>query len=413
HHSTVAVLFLDVDRFKLVNDSLGHSVGDELLRSFAIRLSESLRPGDTVARFGGDEFAIICDDLEGVNEAATIAERTAEALSQSFMIDQTPHFVSASIGIAVASGTHRQAETLIREADAAMYRAKEMGRGGYEIYDELMHARATRRLRMENQLKQAVENDELRLHYQPIVSLSTGHLVGVEALVRWEHPERGLVMPDEFISIAEESGTIVPIGSWVLRHACDQAATWQRERPQTPPLFMSVNLSLRLIEQAGLFADVRDALGASGLDAPSLHLEITESVLMDDPDATIDTLAKLKEIGVQLVLDDFGAGYSSLAYVKKFPIDTLKIDRSLIADMERDTHGPAIVDAALTMARGLGLQVVAEGIETSIHVSALRALGCKLGQGYYYSRPLPPEELSLLLGDVLPLMPALASASLI
>jgi diguanylate cyclase (GGDEF)-like protein len=267
HQSTVAMLFLDVDRFKLVNDSLGHSVGDELLRSFSDRLVDSLRPGDTVARFGGDEFAIICDDLHGVDEAAAIAERTAIALSRPFLIDHTPHFVSASIGIAVATGAHRPAETLIREADAAMYRAKEIGRGGYEIYDEVMHARATKRLRIENELKQALEKDELRLHYQPIVSLETGAVVGAEALVRWQHPERGLVMPDEFISIAEESGTIVPLGSWVLRHACDQAATWQRERPLTPPLFISVNLSLRQIEQPGLCAEIREALAASGLCA--------------------------------------------------------------------------------------------------------------------------------------------------
>jgi diguanylate cyclase (GGDEF)-like protein len=407
--SSVAVLFLDVDRFKLVNDSMGHSVGDELLRAFAIRLTGSLRPGDTVARFGGDEFAIICDDLDGMDDAANVAERTAVELSHPFMLGGTPHFVSASIGIAVANGSHRAAETMIREADAAMYRAKEIGRGGYEVYDEVMHARATRRLRLENQLQQALEEDELRLHYQPIVSLDTRGLVGVEALLRWEHPERGLVPPSEFVPIAEESGAIVPIGGWVLRRACEQAAAWQRMRPDAPP-FISVNLSLRQIEAAGLHDEVRDALAASGLRPERLHLEITESVLMDDPDTAIDTLRKLKDIGIHLVLDDFGAGYSSLAYVKRFPIDTLKIDRGLVADMDADAHGPAIVDAALTMARGLGLQVVAEGIETEAHVAALRELGCPLGQGYHFARPLPPEDVSRLLGGALPWTQARAAS---
>jgi diguanylate cyclase (GGDEF)-like protein len=393
----IAVLFLDIDNFKLVNDSLGHGTGDDLLLQLSARLDESLRAGDTMARFGGDEFVIICSDIDGAGEAIGIAERTTAVLQRPFVLGEVEHRVSASIGIALSKGADRDAEDLIREADAAMYRAKERGRGGYEIYDEAMRARATARLRTENQLAHAIEYDELRLAYQPIVALDGGETVGVEALVRWEHPERGTVAPLDFIPIAEDTGLIVPIGEWVLREACRQATEWRRSRPDAPALWMSVNLSARQIAQPNLAQVVADVLRESGLDPGDLHLELTESSLMEDPEAALATMNALTDLGVKLVLDDFGTGYSSLAYVQRFPIAVLKVDRSFVANLGEESSEAAIVSAVVNMAHGLQVDVVAEGVETPTQAAALQALGCRYAQGYLYGRPMPAAELRPLL----------------
>jgi diguanylate cyclase (GGDEF)-like protein len=389
----VAVLFLDVDNFKLVNDSLGHSAGDRLLLELAGRLDGSLRAGDTMARFGGDEFVIISSDLDHGDEAIAVAERTADVLSAPFVLGDVEHRVTASIGIALGTGRDRQAEDLIREADAAMYRAKDRGRGGYELYDEAMRARATDRLRTESHLAHAIEHDELRLAYQPIVALETGETVGVEALVRWDHPERGLVAPLDFIPIAEDTGLIIPIGTWVLERACHDAAQWRAAHPDARPLRVSVNLSARQLAQPDLPRIVARVLEETGLPPSALNLELTESSLMEDPEAALVTMNELMQLGVRLLLDDFGTGYSSLAYVQRFPITTLKIDRSFVANLGRISPDAAIVAAVANMAHGLGVAIVAEGVETEEQAEALRALGCQYAQGWLYGRPMPAEEI--------------------
>jgi diguanylate cyclase (GGDEF)-like protein len=393
----VAVLFLDVDNFKLVNDSLGHGAGDDLLLKLSARLDESLRAGDTMARFGGDEFVIICGDISGAEEAIAIAERTTAVLHHPFVVGEVEHRVTASIGIALSRGADRDAEDLIREADAAMYRAKARGRGGYEIYDEAMRDRATARLRTENQLAHAITNGELRLAYQPIVALGSGETVGVEALVRWEHPERGTVAPLDFIPIAEDTGLIVSIGEWVLAEACRQHAAWRQSRPDAPPLWMAVNLSARQVALPNLARVVADALRDNAMDPAHLRLELTESSLMEDPEVALTTMNALRDLGVQLVLDDFGTGYSSLAYVQRFPIAVLKIDRSFVANLGEESPGAAIVAAVVNMAKGLRIDVVGEGVETEAQAAALQALGCQYAQGYLYGRPMPAEDLRPLL----------------
>jgi diguanylate cyclase (GGDEF)-like protein len=409
-----AVFFLDVDGFKVVNDSLGHSVGDELLQELAQRLSGSLRTSDTVARFGGDEFVILCEDARDPRTAALLAEEVAATIARPVSIGGVEHAVSASVGIALAEqptvgAALRTAEDMIREADAAMYRAKERGRGGVELYDEVMRARATTRLRLEAELRHAVKNDELRLFYQPIVSLSDGSIVGFEALVRWEHPERGMLAPDEFITVAEETSAIIPIGRWVIHEACRAAATWRQHCPGGKTPAISVNLSLRQVGHPQLVDDIREALAANSLAPDSLHLEITESVLMEDTAPNRDTLRRIKAIGVTLVLDDFGTGYSSLAHLRRFPIDTLKIDRSFIEGLEDSDTDSTIVAAIINMSRGLHVNVIAEGIEKAAQSARLRQLGCELGQGYYYARPLPGDYIATILGTSLPMPSALAA----
>jgi diguanylate cyclase (GGDEF)-like protein len=395
--SAVAVLFMDFDHFKVINDSLGHTVGDQLLKAVSDRLVQILRPGDTVARFGGDEFVIICDDLASPGEAEQIAQRTLAALARPFALASSEHTVSASIGIALAHGIRRAPEDLVREADAAMYRAKEKGRGRYELYDEIMRARAFARLRTETELRAALENDELLVHYQPIVELATGRMRGVEALVRWMHPERGLVSPDEFIPVAEETGVIVPLGAWVLQEACRQVAEWHAARPDSRPIRCGVNLSARQVVHPAIVDMVDRAVKTSGIDPSAVVLEITESVLMDDPEQGAATLRRLKDLGVHIALDDFGTGYSSLAYVRRFPIDILKIDREFISGLGTDD---AIVEAVLAMGRNMNIDVVAEGVETAEQEDALRALHCVLAQGYRYARPAVAAEIEPLI-DVL------------
>ena len=400
--TAVAVLFLDLDRFKLVNDSLGHGAGDELLCMLAGRLSEALRPGDTVARFGGDEFCVICDDLTDPEMAIGIAQRMSAALTRSFALGTTEQFVSASVGIAIAQERPRTAEDLVGEADAAMYRAKENGRGGFELFDAVMRGHASERLRVENDLRRALDaGNELIAHYQPIVTLDGGEILGVEALVRWNHPELGLVSPGEFIPVAEESGAILAIGERVLRLACAEGARWNAVRPDRP-LSVSVNLSPRQVASPAIAATVAAVLEETDLDPAALTLEITEGVLVIESEATAQTLVALKALGLRLVLDDFGTGYSSLAYLRRFPIDGLKIDRRFIAAMDTSIEDRTIVEAIIKMAAGLRIEVVAEGVETVEQAQSLLELGCRHAQGFYYARPMPPSDVAELFAGCLP-----------
>jgi diguanylate cyclase (GGDEF)-like protein len=399
--TSVAVLFIDLDRFKLVNDSLGHGAGDELLCMLAARLVEVLRPGDTVARFGGDEFCVICDDLADPELAIGIAQRMIATLERPFALGAGEQFVSASVGIAIAGDLARTAEDLVGEADAAMYRAKENGRGGFELFDAVMRGHASERLRIENDLRRALElGDELIAHYQPIVTLDGGLPTGAEALVRWNHPERGMVSPGEFIPVAEESGAILAIGERVLRLACAEAAAWNLASEQ--PLSVSVNLSPRQVTSPGIAAMVAEVLEETGLDPALLTLEITEGVLVTESEATAQTLLDLKALGLRLVLDDFGTGYSSLAYLRRFPIDGLKIDRRFIAAMDSSTEDRTIVEAIVKMAAGLQIDVVAEGVETAEQAEGLIRLGCVHAQGFFYARPMPPQYVAEQLSRRLP-----------
>ena len=395
--SAVAVLFLDVDHFKLVNDSLGHSAGDALLREIASRLDSTMRAGDTVARFGGDEFLLICEDVSDPDEARQIAARTIDVMKRPFWLNGAEHVASTSIGISIASAPGRDPEDLIREADAAMYRAKEAGRDRFEVYDEVMRANAMHRLGIESELRTALRRRELRLEYQPLVSLSDRRLASVEALVRWDHPRLGLIGPDEFIPVAEQTGVIIELGAWVLRTAIEDAARWQ-SLLSTQPVGVAVNLSARQVTHPSLLADVAFALDCAGLDPALLHLEITESTLLDPTDVTIQRLADLKRLGISIVLDDFGTGYSSLAYVKRFPIDTLKIDRAFIAEIAGVGGDSSIVEAIIAMAHGLKVGVVAEGVETDEQAAVLTRLGCQLAQGHLFSEPVGAERIAEMLG---------------
>ncbi|MDP9457558.1 MAG: EAL domain-containing protein [Actinomycetota bacterium] len=398
----VAALFLDLDDFKVVNDSLGHDAGDELLVAAAERLGSCLRPEDTIARLGGDEFVVLLEDVRGRGEATEAATRIAEALREPFLLGAHEEaFVSVSIGVALASGgedrTGSSPDDLLRWADVAMYEAKRKGKAHHAVFDPSMDARALERLRLGADLGRAVERGEFRVHYQPEVELSTGRIVGFEALVRWEHPEQGLVSPARFIPVAEETGLIVPIGRWVLEEACRRAKEWQEHRPNGPPPLMSVNLSARQFEHPDLACDVARALGESGLDPGRLVLEITESVLMEDAPSTIATLEELKSLGVGLAVDDFGTGYSSLSYLRRFPVDYLKIDRSFVDGIEEDSGGAVLVSGIVDLGHALGLSVVAEGVETEGQLGLLRGMGCELAQGYHFARPMPGEEAGVLL----------------
>jgi diguanylate cyclase (GGDEF)-like protein/PAS domain S-box-containing protein len=393
----VAVVLLDLDNFKLVNDSLGHSAGDELLMQIAPRLQIALRPGDTIARLGGDEFVVLLEEIPDERAAAHVAERIVAAFELPFELSAGEHFAKASLGIAIAGAEGSEPANLIRDADAAMYQAKARGRARFEIFDRAMRARTVERLSVENDLRRALARGELRVVYQPIVSLRDASIVSVEALLRWEHPTRGLLPPADFISVAEEAGLIESIGRFVLDSACAQAARWHALRPDARPLGISVNLSVRQLTQRNFQMTVATALAGSGIEPSSLCLEITESVLLEEPQSVADTIRRLSRLGVRFVLDDFGTGYSSLAYLAGLPIDGLKVDQSFVRSLGTDERSTAITTAIVRMAQALSLEVIAEGVETAHQMRALQALGCELSQGYLFHRPLAAEAVTELL----------------
>jgi diguanylate cyclase (GGDEF)-like protein/PAS domain S-box-containing protein len=399
--SMVAVLFTDLDNFKVINDSLGHKAGDQLLIAVAERLKTCLRPEDTAARLGGDEFTILVEDVAGVGEAVQIAERIADILRPPFALEEQEVFATVSTGIALNSTAQEQPADLLRYADLAMYRAKRRGKARYEVFEPSMDAKVVERLILETGLRRALVRQQFRVYYQPIVALENGKVTGVEALVRWEHPQRGLLLPEEFLSVAEETGLIVRIGQWVLREAVKQARIWQERYPSTPPLTVSVNLSPRQFFHPNLIAEV---LEESEVEPDSLQLEITEGAMATNGTSSSDrTLRNLKRMGVQLAIDDFGLGYSSLSYLKRFPVDYLKIDRSFIVGLRREPNGASkdteIVKAMIELTHALRLKVIAEGVETSEQLRRLRNLKCDFAQGNYFSEPRPSEELAVILAE--------------
>ena len=393
--SEVAVLFTDLDNFKVINDSLGHKAGDQLLVAVAERLKACLRPVDTVARLGGDEFTLLLEGVTGVSDAARVAERIAQELRAPFALEAQEVFATTSTGIAVSSSAQGQPTDLLRHADLAMYRAKSKGKACYEVFEPSMSTDALERLELETELRRALGREEFRVYYQPEILLESGDIVGMEALVRWEHPEHGLLLPQEFLPIAEESNLIMPIGQWVLREACKQLRTWQEKYPNNAPLVMSVNLSTREFFQPSLIAEI---LRETGVDPRTLQLEITEgAVAYDNAQNANNTLWNLKTLGVQLAIDDFGMGYSSLSYLKRFPVDLLKIDRSFVRELGKDLKDTKIVAAIIHLARALDLKVIAEGVETAEQVEQLRKMECDMVQGSYFSKPLPSGAVSDLL----------------
>ena len=393
------VLFLDLDRFKVVNDSLGHQIGDQLLVATARRLESCLRPGDIVARLGGDEFAIILDRVKHVSDAVHAAERIREHLALPFNLSGHEVFISASIGIALNQTASELPEEIIRNADTAMYRAKDQGRGCFELFDKGMHVRNAALSQLETGLRRALARNEFRVHYQPIISLESWRISGFEALLRWEHPEHGYISPLKFIPVAEEAGLIIEIGQWVLREACQQLRAWQDQFPSDPPLSISVNLSGKQFSQPDLIDCISQILNETGLDASSLKIEITESAIIENIDAAALMLKRIKALGIRLCLDDFGTGYSSLSYLHRFPIDTLKIDRSFVSRINLPKN-VEIVKTILTLARNLGMDVVAEGVETREQVLQLTGLNCEYVQGYLLSKPIDGRAMRELISEI-------------
>ncbi|HEC12681.1 MAG TPA: EAL domain-containing protein [Acidiferrobacteraceae bacterium] len=388
----LAVMFLDMDRFKNVNDSLGHSAGDLLLQRTAERLTQNIRKEDTVARLGGDEFTVLLSQLTNVGSAAEVAEKILDAFKRPMNIDGHELFITASIGISIYPDDAQQAESLMKNADAAMYRAKDCGRNNYQFYSPAMNARALERLALESKLRFALQRGEFMLHYQPQMDLYTGQIIGMEVLLRWNTKDWGLVSPAEFIPLLEETGLILPVGEWVLQQACAQNSAWQADG--YPPMCIAVNLSARQFVQQNLVRSITDILERTGLAAQYLELEITESIMMDAVSAKLKVLQALKATGLQIAVDDFGTGYSSLSYLKRFPIDTIKIDQSFVRDMTRDPADVAIVETVIALAHNLKHKVIAEGVETQEQLALLRRLGCDEIQGYLLSRPLSAEVMS-------------------
>ncbi|OYE04121.1 GGDEF domain-containing response regulator [Nostoc sp. 'Peltigera membranacea cyanobiont' 232] len=396
---TFAVLFLDLDRFKVVNDSLGHMIGDQLLTALASRLESCLRVGDTVARIGGDEFTILLDNLKTINDVTSVVERIHQALTSAFQLSGYEVFTTVSIGIALSKGSYNLPEELLRDADIAMYRAKALGKARHEIFDSTMYAQVTKLLELEMDLRRAVERQEFQVYYQPIVLLETCKIIGFEALVRWQHPQHGLVPPDNFIPLAEETGLIIPIGYWVLGEACRQMRAWQIQFPTDPPLTISVNLSTKQFLQPDLIEQINRTIQETGLEARNLKLEITESVLMENIQSATLMLLQLQEMNIQLHLDDFGIGYSSLSYLHRFPSKALKIDRSFITKIGANGENLEIVQAIVTLAQGLNIDVIAEGVETLQQLAQLRAMKCKYAQGYFFSKPVDSKSIETLIAS--------------
>ena len=385
----VGLVLLDLDHFKIVNDSLGLAAGDELFAVVAQRVERVLRAGDTVARLGGDELAVVCNDAQDEGDVISVAERVRSVLIEPFVLATGEVFLTASMGIALSNGEGDVPERMLRDASVAMFAAKRLGRGRIEVFAEPMRESAVARLEMESALRRALVHNEFRVHYQPLVQFESSEVIGFEALLRWQHPERGLVSPDEFLGVAEETGLIVPIGAFVLREACEQAATWLVESSEHEPLAVSVNISARQLVDEDLVATVQAALERAKLDPSLLLLEITESTLMADRERAIAVLNQLADTGIRIGIDDFGTGQSSLAHLRSLPVHTLKIDGSFIESLGGDPEGGAIVAAAVQLGHALGLSVTAEGVETPDQLSWLRALGCDLGQGFYFAHPQP------------------------
>ncbi len=394
-----AVLFIDLDRFKVINDSLGHMVGDQLLVEIAQRLRQCLRSSDTFARLGGDEFVILLEDIQSDDQATDVAERLQHGLKQPFMLQGHEVFASASIGLITNTKSYDRPEDLLRDADTAMYHAKGRGRARYQVFDPSMHEHAMALLHIENDMRRAIEHQEFQLHYQPILSLRNEQINGFEALVRWQHPTRGLISPAEFIPVAEETGLIIPLGWWVLREACRQMRVWQVQYPTDPLLSISVNISSKQFAQPDLVTGIQQILQETGLSTDSLKLEITESTVMENAEAATVMLQKLRDLGIHLSIDDFGTGYSSLGYLHRFPVDTLKIDRSFINGIETDLEKVEIIRTVVMLAWNLGMEIVAEGVESKKQLAHLKALKCENGQGYLFSKPLDRLAAESLLKD--------------
>lgn len=396
---TFAVLFLDLDRFKIVNDSLGHFAGDELLVGIARRLESCMRGVDTVARIGGDEFTILLDHAREPDGPTRVAERVIESVSKPFEIAGREVYTGASVGIAIYHRDYQRPEEILRDADTAMYRAKSLGRGRYAIFDDVLHQRAVSILHLESELRRAVEANQLEVHYQPIVSVADRRLLGFEALARWRHPQRGLIAPEQFIPLAEETGQVVEIDRWVLKEACTQLKEWQTHSPAHRQLFVAVNASRRQFERADWVPTVWQTLEEAKLDPCFLSLEVTESVVSDNTDAVIAVLSKLRDGGVRLVMDDFGTGYSSLSYLHRLPFSGIKIDRSFVSQLDVPGHAVDVVRAIIVLARGLKLGVTAEGVETDAQLTHLAALDCEQAQGYLLGRPLDARAVAELISS--------------
>ncbi len=392
----VALVLVDLDEFNVVNNSLGHTVGDEVITTIARRIENLLRFGDSVARLGGDEFAIVCGDVASGEEAAGVARRVIASITEPIPLASGDVVMRASAGVVLATGAGDDTERMLRDADSALSVAKAAGRNRVEVFDAAMRADAIARLDLDNDLHRAVRDHEFRVFYQPLVQFTGAEVIGFEALLRWRHPERGMLAPGDFLDRAETSGLIVPIGEWVIREVCAQAAEWKSSSPELAPLVVSVNLSARQLGDPNLVETVSDALATSGIEPSTLALEITETVLMEDPVLCSEVLHALRSLGVQLAIDDFGTGHSSLGYLKRLPVDCLKIDRAFVEGLGRDPDDSAIVDAVVRLGHALGLAVTAEGIETMEQLRELEALGCDVGQGFYFARPQPGDVVGAL-----------------